>query len=74
MFIVISDPCAADDLVRFLCGHGCRAGKRTPFVVEVERPASEGDVERLLAAWEAPRENVAAELVAASGSRDLTPV
>ncbi len=63
MFIVTSDPCAADDLVRLLRDHGCRAHKRTPFVAEIEPPATEAEVERLFAEWHETRDDVYAELI-----------
>ena len=66
MFIVVYDPPAADDLVRFLSGHGCRAWKRTPFVVQVDGSAGEANVEHLFAEWHERREEVAAELITSS--------
>ncbi len=63
MFIVINDPSAADDLVRFLCEHACHATKPTPFVVEIDSITTEGDVDGLLSVWRSLREDVAAELV-----------
>ena len=65
MFIVTNDPSAADDLVRFLCDHACHATRPSPFVVEIDSSA-DGDVEGLLSVWRSLREDVAAELVAAS--------
>ncbi len=44
MFGVVYDPPAADHLALFLSGHGCRAWKRTPFVVEIDASANEGKV------------------------------
>jgi hypothetical protein len=63
MFIVIYDPPAADDLVRALSGHGFRAWKRTPFVVQVDAPASEATIEGVFTRWRAAHDDVAAELV-----------
>ncbi len=74
MFIVIYDPPAADDLVALLSGHGFRAWKRTPFVVQVDSPASEATVERLFARWRETRDDVAAELVTAPRLENLTAV
>ncbi len=73
MFIVTNDPSAADDLVRFLCGHACRATKPSPFVIEVDCSASEGDVEHLLSVWRSLREDVSAELVAPSRRTPSAP-
>ena len=72
MFIVIYDPPAADDFVEVLSGHGFRAWKRTPFVVQVDSPASEATVERLFAQWHEARGGIAAELVTASRLENLT--
>ncbi len=74
MFIVIYDPPAADDLVDVLSGHGFRARKRTPFVVQVDAGASEVTVERLFARWREEHDDVAAELVTASRLENLTAV
>ena len=72
MFIVIYDPPAADDLVDFLSGRGCRAWKRTPFVVQVDSPASETSVEQLFSQWHEARGEIAAELITASRRENLT--
>ncbi len=72
MFVVVYDPPAADDLARFLSDHGCRAWKRTPFVVEIEGSANEGNVERLFSEWREVRHNVAAELITRSRLENLT--
>ncbi len=74
MFIVIYDPPAADDLVEVLSGHGFRARKRTPFVVQVDSPASEATVERLFARWREAHGDVAAELITGSRLESLTAV
>lgn len=74
IFIVIYDPPAADDLVRVLSGHGFRARKRTPFVVQVDGPASEATVERLFACWRETHGDIAAELITASRLENLTVV
>ncbi len=60
--------------MEFLSGHDCRAWKRTPFVVQVDSPASEATVERLFARWRETHEGVAAELVTASTLENLTAV
>lgn len=74
MFIVIYDPPAADDLVRFLWDHGCRAWKRTAFVIQIDRSPSEATVDRLLADWQERHEGVHAELLTQSRVRNLKPV
>ncbi len=74
MFIVINDPPAGDDLALFLSSHGCRAWKRTAFVVQIDATASESDVKRLLASWRSAREGVVTELMTPSPGEDLTRV
>ena len=74
MFIVIYDPPAADDLVGVLSGHGFTARKRTPFVVQVDSPASEATVEHVFARWREAHDDVAAELITASRLENLTAV
>jgi hypothetical protein len=74
MLIVVYDPPAVDDLVRFLWRHGCRAWQRTPFVIQIDGSPREADVERLVAEWQEEREGVQAELFTLSCFRDLTPV
>ena len=74
MFIVIYDPPAADDLAGFLSAHGFRVRRRTPFVVQVDAPASEPNVERLFARWREAHDDVAAELITASRLESLTAV
>ncbi len=73
MFIVIYHPPAADDLLRFLWRHGCRAWKRTAFVIQIDGSPGEATVERLLADWQEHNEGVQAELVTPSRIRNLTP-
>ena len=74
MFIVIYDPAAADDLVELFSRQGLRAWKRTPFVVQVDAPASEATVDALFARWRDARDDVAAELLSASRLENLTTV
>jgi hypothetical protein len=74
MFIVIYDPPAADDFVALMSGQGFRAWKRTPFVVQIEAPASEATVERLFARWHEAHDDVAAELITAARLESLTTV
>ena len=73
MFIVVYDPPAVDDLVRFLWRHGFRAWQRTPFVVQIDGSPREAIVERVLAEWKEGREGVRAELLTLSRIRNLTP-